>query len=69
VLLVVDDPVAVAKRAIAAGATEVYAVAEGHGWLLGRVEDPFGHQWEIGKPLVPWPPPSGHPGPDGRHGH
>jgi PhnB protein len=33
----------------------VYAVAEEHGWRLGRVADPFGHHWEIGKPLVPWP--------------
>jgi uncharacterized HhH-GPD family protein len=67
-LLVVDDPVAAAERAVAAGAKEVYPVAEGHGWLLGRVEDPFGHQWEIGKPLVPWPPPSGRPEPAGVHG-
>ena len=55
-LLVVDDPHAVVARAVAAGATERAPVAAEHGWLLGRVEDPFGHQWEIGKPLVPWPP-------------
>ena len=55
-LLVVDDPHAVVARAVAAGATEQAPVAAEHGWLLGRVEDPFGHQWEIGKPLVPWPP-------------
>jgi PhnB protein len=60
-LLVVDDPNAAVKRATAAGAKEVYPVAEQHGWLLGRVEDPFGHHWEIGKPLVPWPPPGGRP--------
>jgi PhnB protein len=57
-LLQVDDPAAVAARAVAAGAREVYPVGEAHGWLLGRVEDPFGHHWEIGKPLVPWPPAS-----------
>jgi PhnB protein len=62
VLLVVDDPATVAAQAVAAGATEVYPVNEEHGWLLGRVQDPFGHQWEIGKPLVPWPPPGGRPG-------
>jgi PhnB protein len=56
VLLVVEDPSAVVERAVALGATEVYPVDEGHGWLLGRIEDPFGHQWEIGKPLVGWPP-------------
>jgi PhnB protein len=62
ILLVVDDPKAAARRAIEAGATEICAVAEEHGWLLGRVGDPFGHQWEIGKPLMPWPPASGRPG-------
>jgi PhnB protein len=31
-------------------------VGEEHGWLLGRLEDPFGHRWEIGRPLGPWPP-------------
>jgi PhnB protein len=54
---VVDDPVAVIARAVAAGAREVYPAAEEHGWLLGRIEDPFGHHWEVGKPLGPWPPP------------
>ena len=56
VLLVVDDPVSVVERATAAGAKVVYPVSEQHRWLLGRIEDPFGHHWEIGKPLVPWPP-------------
>ncbi|HEX3426452.1 MAG TPA: hypothetical protein VHT30_10005 [Acidimicrobiales bacterium] len=59
-LLVVDDPAAVMERAVAAGAAEVYPAAEEHGWLLGRVVDPFGHHWEIGKPLSPWPPPTTH---------
>ena len=55
-LLIVDDPHAAADRAVAAGATEFSAVHEEHGWLLGRIEDPFGHHWEIGKPLGEWPP-------------
>jgi PhnB protein len=55
-LLIVDDPDAAVDRAVAAGATEVYAVGEQHGWRLGRIEDPFGHHWEVGKPLGPWPP-------------
>jgi PhnB protein len=55
-LLVVDDPRAVVERAVALGATEVVPVSEEHQWLLGRIEDPFGHNWEIGKPLVGWPP-------------
>lgn len=56
-LLMVDDPCAVFDRAVAAGATEKDPVAEEHGWRIGRVVDPFGHEWEIGWPLVPWPPP------------
>jgi PhnB protein len=63
-LLVVDDPAAAVDRATAAGAIEVRPVAEERGWLLGRIKDPFGHHWEIGKPLGPWPPPDGRP-----HGH
>ena len=55
-LLIVDDPRAVVERAVAHGAIEVAPVGEEHHWLLGRIEDPFGHQWEIGKPLVEWPP-------------
>jgi PhnB protein len=55
-LLVVQDPHVVVERAVALGATEVFAVGEEHGWLLGRIEDPFGHHWEIGKPLFEWPP-------------
>jgi PhnB protein len=55
-LLVVDDPDAVVTRAVAAGATVVRPVSEEHGWKLGRVEDPFGHHWEIGRPLISWPP-------------
>ena len=50
-LLVVDDPDTVHARAIAAGATDTAAVAEEHGWRVGRIVDPFGHEWEIGRPL------------------
>jgi PhnB protein len=58
-LLIAEDPRAVVGRAVALGAREVSPVGEGHGWLLGRIEDPFGHHWEIGKPLVEWPPSHG----------
>ena len=58
-LLIVEDPDSVVERAVAAGATEIYPVAEEHGWRLGRIEDPFGHHWEIGKPLIAWPPAGG----------
>ena len=55
-LLVVDDPDRVVRQAVAAGATETSSVGDEHGWRLGRVVDPFGHEWEIGKPLGLWPP-------------
>ena len=58
-LLIVEDPQSVIERAVSAGATEIYPAGEAHGWLLGRIVDPFGHHWEIGKPLVPWPPTGG----------
>lgn len=50
-ILTVDDPDAVFAQACAAGARAVYPVAEGHGWRVGRVEDPYGHHWEIGRQL------------------
>ena len=50
-ILTVDDPDSWFARAVAAGATEVAAVYEGHGWRIGRIADPFGHHWEIGRPL------------------
>ena len=55
-LLVVDDPDAVFERAVGAGATAAAEMADEHGWRLGRIIDPFGHEWEIGMPLGPWPP-------------
>jgi PhnB protein len=60
-LLIVDDPAGLIERAVKAGATEVHPVGEEHGWRLGRIEDPFGHHWEIGMPLIPWPPAGGRP--------
>jgi uncharacterized glyoxalase superfamily protein PhnB len=55
-LLVVDDPEALVQQALEAGASETSPVAIEHGWQLGRISDPFGHEWEIGKPVVAWPP-------------
>lgn len=49
-ILTVSDPDAVFRRAVEAGATVVDPVSEGHGWRVGRVADPFGHHWEIGRP-------------------
>ncbi len=50
-LLIVDNPDAVYDRAVAAGAIGVWPVRNEHGWRAGRVVDPFGHHWEIGKPM------------------
>lgn len=60
-LLRVEDPKAVQARAVSLGAREIRPVEPSHGWLMGRIADPFGHHWEIGKPLVSWPPASGRP--------
>jgi len=51
-VLTVDDPDSVFGRAIAAGASVVWPVNDQeYGWRVGRIQDPFGHHWEIGKPL------------------
>lgn len=50
-LMVVNDPDMICQKAVAAGATQVYPVQNSHGWRLGRIVDPYGHHWEIGKPL------------------
>jgi PhnB protein len=51
-VLIVEDPHAVFGQAIAAGASSICPVRdESYGWRIGRVVDPFGHHWEIGKPL------------------
>ncbi len=51
-VVVVDDPDALFNRAVKAGAAMVSPVADQpYGWRVGRVADPFGHHWEIGKPL------------------
>ena len=51
-VLTVENPDAAFERAVGAGATVVWPVADQHyGWRVGRIADPFGHHWEIGKPL------------------
>lgn len=50
-VLVVANPEAAFNQAVAAGAEVIWPVTDQHGWRLGRVVDPFGHHWEIGKPL------------------
>ena len=51
--LIVEDPDATAAQAIAAGATEIFPVADQpYGLRQGRVADPYGHHWLIGRPLA-----------------
>jgi PhnB protein len=48
-ILTVPDPDAVFDQAVRAGASPVSPVSEEHGWRVGRIADPFGHHWEIGR--------------------
>ncbi len=50
-ILTVADPDSAFERALKAGGTEIYPVSEGHGWRIGRLVDPFGHHWEIGRQI------------------
>lgn len=54
VLLVVDDPESLMRAAVAAGARQTSPVGREHGWLLGRLVDPAGHEWEVGRPIGAW---------------
>jgi PhnB protein len=50
-ILTVPDPDALFAQAVSAGASVVVPMEDNYGWRLGRVVDPFGHHWEIGRPL------------------
>lgn len=50
-VMTVENPDTAFEKAVAAGATVIWPVSNQHGWRLGRIVDPFGHHWEIGKPL------------------
>jgi PhnB protein len=50
-IFTVPDPDEAFARAVAAGATQIHPVIEEYGWRFGRVVDPYGHHWEIGRPL------------------
>jgi PhnB protein len=50
--LIVDDPDAAAAQAVRAGGSEIFPVTDQpYGLRQGRVADPDGHHWLIGKPL------------------
>ena len=51
-MLIVDNPDTVFSRAVAAGAVVRSPMQDrDYGWRDGSVTDPFGHRWEIGRPL------------------
>ena len=55
-VIVAEDPDKIFNQAIAAGAAVIWTIEDQpYGWRTGRVADPFGHHWEIGRPL-----PEGH---------
>jgi PhnB protein len=51
-VMIVENPDAAFEKAVAAGVTVVRPMKNEYGWRLGRVVDPFGHHWEIGRPDV-----------------
>lgn len=51
--LYVPDPDAMAQRALDAGAELIFPVEDQpYGMRQGRVRDPFGHHWMIGRPIA-----------------
>jgi PhnB protein len=60
--LVVDDPDAMFAQAVESGATSASEMIDEHGWRSGRIFDPLGHEWEIGRPPGRWSPADGSPG-------
>jgi PhnB protein len=51
-VMTVDAPDTAFEQAVKAGALVVWPVEDQpYGWRVGRIVDPFGHHWEIGKPL------------------
>jgi PhnB protein len=50
--LIAEDPDAVAQRAVDAGGRVLFPVADQpYGMRQGRIVDPFGHHWVIGRSL------------------
>jgi PhnB protein len=51
-ILTVADPDTLVAAAALQGARVVVPINESHGWRVGRVIDPSGHHWEIGRRLA-----------------
>jgi PhnB protein len=50
--LIVDDPDALAAQVVAAGGSIIFPVGDQpYGMRQGRVADPEGHHWLVGRPL------------------
>lgn len=49
--MIVADPDRAFDRAVTAGPKVVAPMGNMYRWPLGRVEVPYGHHWEIGRPL------------------
>jgi PhnB protein len=50
ILLIVDSPDAAFEGSCRRSCCRL-PLGNQHGWRIGRVVDPFGHHWEIGKPV------------------
>lgn len=51
IILTVADPDTLFAQALKAGAKQICPVTVEESWKIGKLEDPFGHIWEIGHPL------------------
>ena len=51
IVLTVNDPDIIFSTALKAGAYELCPVTTEEDWRIGKLKDPFGHIWEIGRPI------------------
>lgn len=51
IILTADDPDNIFNNALKAGAIQICPITTEEFWRIGKLKDPFGHIWEIGKPL------------------
>ncbi len=51
-IIVTDDPDRLYAQALSAGGLEIAAMHDENGWHIGRIQDPAGYHWEIGKELL-----------------
>lgn len=50
-LITMENSYETSERAISDVDKTIRPVGDQSGWRVGRIVDPFGHHWEIGKPL------------------